>query len=190
MEFTDDDCPEDVPRTATEIARRALVLSAVLTAAYGASTDQVLQWLETAELKDEISPDELILLEDPTNKARRTDITWRIERLLILLWCIKKIARLPSLSDQCDVDLLKAAIVFPPDPTAEYIASATLRSFVEIEEEREIVWQAHWTVRDAQINDRELPYNLNPEIIYERHYAFNWVVGHMGQPWDEITTDT
>jgi len=27
-------------------------------------------------------------------------------------------------------------------------------------------------------------------IVIERHAALNWLIGYMGQSWDEITTDT
>lgn len=85
---------------------------------------------------------------------------------------------------------MKKVVVLPPAPTAEFISSAELRDQREIDEEHENVYQAHWTVRDAKINNTEIPENLDPEVIYERHYAFNWVAGYMGQSWDDIATDT
>ncbi len=80
--------------------------------------------------------------------------------------------------------------MFPPAPTAEFISSARLRDRNEIEDEHENVYQAHWKVRDAEINGTPVPDNLDPEIVVERHYAFNWIDGYMGQSWDDITTDT
>jgi hypothetical protein len=48
----------------------------------------------------------------------------------------------------------------------------------------------HWRARDAEINGRPMPRDLDIEIIQERHHAINWVIGYEGLPWDEVTTDT
>jgi hypothetical protein len=190
MTHFEDTDPEDIPRTAERIARRALVLSAVITAAYGSPAEQIRDWLVVEGLRDEITPDELKFLDDPSNKQSRINFTWRVEALQILLWCIQKIDSLPPLSGQCNTEPLKKATVFPPAPTAEFITSATLRDLEEIYDENERVYQAHWKVRDAEINDREDPKGLEPGVVVERHYAVNWVLGYMGQSWDHITTDT
>ena len=29
-----------------------------------------------------------------------------------------------------------------------------------------------------------------PSVVYERHYALNWLIGYCDQSWDEVTTDT
>lgn len=185
-----DDYSEDVPRRAEEIARRALVLSAVITAVYGSPSEEVLDWMKNEGLKNEITSYELNFLNGRTPEGARIALSWKLEALVVLLWCIKKIDRLPSMAKQCDTELLKKGIVFPPAKTVKFISTSQLRDQHEIDAEYENAYQAHWTVRDAKINNKTIPDNLDPEVIYERHYAFNWVVGYMGQSWDEITTDT
>jgi uncharacterized protein DUF4272 len=32
--------------------------------------------------------------------------------------------------------------------------------------------------------------NLDSGVVYERHYALNWLIGYMGREWDDVTTDT
>lgn len=107
-----------------------------------------------------------------------------------LLWSINKIDKMPDLKSECDTDLLKQAVIWPPNSTKEYITSSKIRAEDELFEEYEKVYQAHWKVRDAQLNGKPMPKTYNSEIVYERHYGFNWVTGYMGQDWDEITTDT
>jgi hypothetical protein len=34
------------------------------------------------------------------------------------------------------------------------------------------------------------PAGLHPGVLYERHYALNWLIGYCDQEWDEVTTDT
>jgi hypothetical protein len=31
---------------------------------------------------------------------------------------------------------------------------------------------------------------VSPEVVHERHYAINWIIGDIGQEWDDISTDT
>lgn len=190
MKFPHDKESIDIPRTAEEVARRALVLSAVITVAYGASTRGILDWLVKEGLQDEISAREKEFLCGRVSEQDRIDLTWRVEALQVLLWCINKVDSLSHISSQCDTELMKPAIVFPPESTAEFVSSSTLRDEEEIYYEYEKSYQAHWAIRDAQIYDKEMPDGVDPGVAYERHYAFNWVLGYMGQAWDEITTDT
>jgi hypothetical protein len=45
-------------------------------------------------------------------------------------------------------------------------------------------------VRDAQLFGKPAPRDIEAGVVRERHYAFNWIIGYCGQPWDEISTDT
>ncbi len=190
-EDDDDLDPPDIKiRGAQEIARRALTLSAVVACAYGRDRQDVVQWLKAENLWQEATPEEREFLLGETDEETRVNQTWKTEALVPLLWSINKLAELPGLDGECDTDPLKKAVVWPPDPTAEYIASATLRSEEEIYAQHENVYQAHWKVRDARINNKRAPRNLDPGVVYERHYGFNWIIGYWGQAWDDITTDT
>jgi hypothetical protein len=181
---------EDIPKTATEIAKRALVLSAVITTAYGAPSSQVMDWLEQEGLINELTPEERKFVSGEGTEKDRINFSWKVEALTPLLWAIQKIDHFPSFTDQVDTSLLKQAVVFPPAPTKQFIESSKLRDESEISEVYETVYQAHWQVRDAQINGKEIPDSLLSGVVMERHYGFNWLIGYCGQAWDEITTDT
>jgi hypothetical protein len=185
----DDDCEDEV-REANEIAKRALSLAAVISCAYGDSKDDVIEWLKKENLWNTVTPDEKEFLEKETTNEQNAKFTWRIEALVPLLWSINKIETLPSMESECDTEPLKEAIIWPPNSTKEYIASSKTRAEDELLDEYEKVYQAHWEIRDAQLKNVTVPKKLNPEIVYERHYGFNWVTGYMGQDWDDITTDT
>ena len=181
---------DDTPRTAEEIARRALVLSAVMSVAFGSPAEQIISWLKAENLWEEITPNELDFLNNPIDERNRVKFSWKVEALVALLWCINKVSKLPKLTNQCDTGPLKKAIVWPPEPTAGFISSSKLRSEKEISKEYEKIYQAHWSVRDARLNNKKIPKRLVPGVVYERHYGFNWVVGYGGQSWDDISTDT
>ncbi len=181
---------EDGPQTAEQVAKRALVLSAVITAAYGSPVGDIISWLNKENLYSELTPNELEFLNDPTNKKHKINMTWKLEALVVLLWSISKLEKLPHLTNQCDTEPLKKAVVWPPYPTSSFIETSILRSKEIIESEYENVYQAHWKVRDAKINGKKVPEELVPGVVLERHYGFNWIIGYDGQQWDDIATDT
>ena len=181
---------QDTPRTAKEIAIRAIIISSVVSCAHGDSKEDNVRWLKQEGLWEEVSPEELAFLTSETDEKIRRKFTWRIEALVPLLWAIQKIASVQTLTEQCDTEPLRTAMVWPPVPTKNFIESSSLRTENEISEEYEKVYDAHWLVRDAQINNKAIPNNLDPGVVYERHYAFNWIIGYMGEEWDDISTDT
>lgn len=181
---------EDEVRKGDEIAKRALSLAAVISCGYGDSKDSVIEWLKKEKLWDAVTPVEKEFLEKKTTKEQNAKFTWRIEALVPLLWSISKIDTMPGLKSECDTGPLKAAVIWPPNSTKEYLASSKTRAEDDLFEEHEKVYQAHWEIRDAQLNNKTVPKKLNQEVVYERHYGFNWVTGYMGQDWDDITTDT
>ena len=178
-------------RSAPEIARRALTLSAVISVAHGDSRDDVSDWLRQELLWSELSPQELAFVtnREPTRKEV-VAFSWHVERLVPLLWSLQKISSMPPLTSQCDTIAIKSAVVWPPAPTKTFIETAALRREEEIDEEYERVYQAHWRVRDAEIKKLPVPEGLNGGAVFERHWGFNWLFGYFGQPWDEIKTDT
>jgi hypothetical protein len=186
-EATDD---QDVPRTAEEIAVRALALSSVIACAKGASRGQHIRWLKSEHLWHQLSPKEKAFLTKPATDQQRINMTWRLEGLLVLFWSIGKVDSLPTLAEQCDTGPLAKATVFPPGSTLAFVKSARLRPLEEIEDQREKMYQAHWQIRDAELNERPCPTGIDSGVVVERHHAFNWIVGYMGQSWDNVTTDT
>ncbi|MEO0454184.1 MAG: DUF4272 domain-containing protein [Verrucomicrobiota bacterium] len=101
-----------------------------------------------------------------------------------------KISSLGSLSEQCETGPLIDSIPDMFSSTNDFISSSSLRSSDVITVEYEKIYDAHWRVRDAQLNDRTIPDDIIPGIVSERHYGFNWIIGYCGQDWDEISTDT
>lgn len=180
----------DVPRQATEIARRALILSAVIACAYGADNRATIDWFTSENLWTDVSPDERAFLTGQQAPQEKIDMTWRIEALVPLLWVLRKIDPMPSVALQFDTTEAVKMLVFPPASTASFVASATLRPEAEIRDEYEKVYDAHWRVRDAQLFGKPPLSEVNASVVRERHHALNWIIGYCNQTWDEITTDT
>jgi hypothetical protein len=180
----------DKPRAADEVARRALTLAAVISCAYGDSKAEVVKWLKREKLWAATTPAERKFLLARTSAKARIAFSWKIEALVPLLWAVRKTGKMPGLAKQCSSQALAKAVVSPPHSTRDYIASSRLRKPEELSGEYEKVYRAHWRVRDAQSRGKPMPKGVDPEIVQERHYGFNWLIGYMGQPWDAVTTDT
>ena len=191
MDTEDDFEDHDVPRTANEIARRALVLHCMIAASHGVPRDDLTRWLEDEGLWESATLREKQFLSNsaPTEKEI-INATWRVEAQVALLWAIGKISSLGSLSEQCDTGPIVDAIPELFSSTKDFIDSATVRDSVVITDEYVVVYNSHWKARDAVRRELPIPEGIDLGIVQERHYGFNWLTGYCGLDWDDITTDT
>ena len=190
-DITDDYANRDTPRTALEIAHRAIINHCVIARGHGVSKDDLCEWLEDEKLWDFASPKEQKLLR--AAKPSKKDLTaaaWRTEAQVALLWAISKIDDLGSLSHLCATGPLVQAMPELFSSTAPFIKKAKLRNQSVIQAEYDKVYEAHEETRDAVKRGVAIPNAVDRWVIQERHYAFNWITGYCGQGWDEISTDT
>jgi hypothetical protein len=118
----------------------------------------------------------------------RIRFTWRYESCWVLLWALGYIDELGIPTDTCDV--AKAIGFMSGRSGQQFIDKARPKCKKEILDMADLIYRYHWVVRDAYINKKEIPGNLNRDVVTERHYALNWLIGHMDQEWDDISTDT
>ncbi|MFT3728893.1 MAG: DUF4272 domain-containing protein [Terricaulis sp.] len=179
----------ETPRTAAEIAKRAIALHCVIAASHGVSKSDICEWLKSENIYDELSPWERGFIEAEQNTRRDIiQASWRVEAQVALLWSIQKIDHLDALSAQCNSTPLVDAMPELFSPTSVFIESAKLRGDQEIGEEYERIYDAHCEVRGAARTGASAGYESG--VVQERHYAMNWITGYCGQAWDDVTTDT
>ena len=182
---------EDKFRTVLACARRCVILFAVMSLGYGADNKGITIWLKKEKLWRYVSKKEKLLFSSKVlNKQQIINVTWRAEALYLLLWWLNKINSASNLSEVCDVDKIKEVCDFYLKDTNEFIKSCIFRKEYQIYNLKELIYDSHWKVREAQINNRKIPNNLNSSVVQERHYAINWSMGYCGQDWDDVTTDT
>ena len=188
--LNDDDEPEDEFRSAAAVARRCLVLCSVVAASHDEDRTKILSWLKSEGLWDDTSPKERSFLQSkkPTNK-QLINASWRVEALYLLLWALRLIPSLDVGKTPYEQFRLTELLPFM-GPTSEFINNSELRREDEIYELNEKIYEAHWAVRDARINSKSSPKDIDPGVIMERHYGINWLMGYCGQSWDNVTTDT
>ncbi len=113
--------------------------------------------------------------------------TWRYEALYLMLWALNKIEELRFPNEICDVKEV-VDLIFTPS-REEFEQSAQLRSKEEILNKLDETYRMHWACVDARIQGKIIK-EIIPSIIYERHYALNWLVNLQNVDWDEVHTNT
>ena len=179
-------------RDAKDIAFRILALFGVVGVAFGAPRKDVISWLKDESLWIKLEPSEVLYLsmKRPTRK-HSINASWKSEALIVLLWALSKVEKLPEPNEQCDTSLFQRLL--PPYSTEtveEFVSRAKRRSDTCLVEMADNIKKMHWTIRNAKSHAERVSQKIDIEIIQERHLAINWVIGYEGLPWDEVTTDT
>jgi len=135
-DYPEDDIEShDIPRTAFEIARRAIVLHCVISVAHQVSKIDITKWLKSENLYDELSPWEQKFVEAEENSSRDIiNATWRVEGQVALLWSIQKIDQMDALTAQCNTTPLVDAMPGLFSSTSDFIETAVLRHKEQIED--------------------------------------------------------
>jgi hypothetical protein len=194
-------------RSASEVAKRAMVLWAVTLLADNAPRDEVLGIIDQWQLHDAVSPKEKLFLDatelDPNLAG---DFKWRWEALWVLLWALGEVPKLEWPIDFCDTTRM-AEILAPWEDDPGVLKKATLRPSSELLDQRDLIGRLAWAVRDSWINrgnrvpkrldwrrDREwLPAERSVAAltVQQRHHALNWLVGYPDvADWDRVDTPT
>ena len=162
----------------------------LLTAAKGEGVEQVnLQRLKDDKYISVLSQKELEIFESPSlSDQEKAYATWRYESLYTLMWALGAMDDLKYPSEICDVKTIVGKLFQPSRDVFE--SSIKLRSKNEILDELDKTYRMNWACVDARIKGQQPSGNINPSIVYERHYALNWLTNYQGQDWDNVQTDT
>lgn len=176
-------------RSPKEIADRAIVLCSVAACGEGHAQQEAIDFLRERNLWDATTQKERdFLLNANINEQDRINFTWRYESLWVLLWSLGYIEELNYPSTICDVP--QAVNIILNTPHEQFLRQAKLRSVSEILDEADLIYRYDWAVVEACTHNKEVPCELDPGVVYERHYSLNWLIGYMDQEWDNVTTDT
>lgn len=177
-------------RSAQDIAKRILVLTYLC---YISNVEEdrleIIDYLKKEELWNSITNDEQkLFLKEKLTEKDRINISWRAEGIWLLLYTINKVEELELPQQEIEMNSIFERIPDFMANTGAFIESATIRHFTEILNLSDLIYRLHWALRDVQLNNLP-PLNLNSSIVFERHYAINWVT-NSSLNWDDVTTDT
>jgi hypothetical protein len=123
----------------------------------------------------------------PTEQ-QKINANWRYEGLHVLLWSLGYIDELSYPNQMCNVaDDVKIVYELGADKFRE---QSQLRSKEEILDQADLILRLDWACVSARVKNEKAPGGLDSSVIYERHYALNWLIKFMNQDWDNVTTDT
>lgn len=180
---------ESKRRTTEEVAQRAIALAIVAVKGEGIEQSIIDKLVKDYNAESLFTPLEEAFISNPNPSLQeRTQFSWRYEGYWVMLWALGYVNTLKRPDSICDVQ--KAIAFLRNYGSKEFIKKARLRSQQEILDAADLIYRYHWAVTDARINDKDKHAGLDPGVVLERHYALNWLIGYMGQEWDDISTDT
>jgi Domain of unknown function (DUF4272) len=180
---------EPCPRSAREIATRAVILQGVVAVAFEVQPEPVIEWLGGQGIWNHVRPDEATFFHDPSpTDEERNRFRWHQEAEWALLWAFGKVETLGLPTRGCDTRRLVDEII-PPlgSDIGRFVASAELRSPGVLLAENDRTYELWCSAIAARRNGESLPSDLIWPVLYERRYAFEWLDGH--PEWDDVTCD-
>jgi hypothetical protein len=175
-------------RPQQEIIERMYALTQISAKGEGVPMDQLQQMREKINIQG-FSPQEERIYNTPIlNDQDKANATWRYESLNVMLWVLGLTDELVYPSTICDVPKIVGIVI--GQSRASLQKSVKLRSKSEILEELDQAYRMHWACVQARITKQQPGGDLMDGVVYERHYALNWVTCYQDQAWDDVSTDT
>ena len=179
-------------RTPQEIAQRVTVLAVTNLVAFGNITgEKAIDYLQHYGLWDYVTPNEIEFLENPTDDRKQYE-TWKCECIWTLMWALGRVDDLGSPNELCSLQNIPTEeypVTGGKDPNDFINAVTSMRNKAEILDMNDLYYRLDWACVDARINKQQMQ-GAHPGVVYERHYALNWLIGYGGLDWDDVTCDT
>lgn len=175
-------------RSKKEVIDRAYALLVIAVKGEGIEQEHLVRTVAEKHINS-FSPKESIIFNKQTlDDQEKAYATWRYESLYTIIWSLGLMEDLKYPSDICDVTDVVGKIFEPS--RAEFEEKVNLRSPSEILTELDKTYRMNWACVDARIKGEDVSGNINPSVIYERHYSLNWLTKHQNQEWDDVLTST
>lgn len=177
------------PRTHEAVIRRALAVLSTAVKGEGLDQETVETLIQDFGIRDDLSPDEKAFIEEENPaKFDRVQFAWRYEAAWAMLWAVSAVETLEPPRQIVDVRSIGAIV--RGETVDSLMAKTKLRPIDEILDQADLIYRYRWALVQARVKDREPPARLDPGVALERHRALNWLIGYLGQDWDDVTPDT
>lgn len=185
------DSTQIINREAADIAKRIIILGAVSVKGELRSSDIPFQILEKYNINpDDVSPYERHILQSKDLEDQDyVNAIWRYESLNVLMWASGYVDKLYFPSDIVQVTSITTPIRESTDFSG-FKQKLNMRSKDEILDQLDLIYRLHWACVDARINNQPPLNGVNQSVVYERHYALNWLINRYNEAWDNVSTPT
>ncbi len=177
-------------RSKEAVVERALALLLVALKGEGLEDPIVAQVSDTFGIDAFLSPNERTFITNPDPAQQdRVNFAWRYEGLSVMLWALGLQEALTFPDKICDVAKLVETIRALGNKSA-LLDAAKLRSASELLDEMDLIYRLNWACVNARLKGEAAPAGMESGVVYERHYALNWLRTYLDQDWDDVRTDT
>ena len=187
------------PRTIEEIARRALACLMAIQVACDINTNSEVEHsrqafkerLKIYSVENELTEAEKVIFDGVPTQQEAINMAWKYEAYWVLIWALGFVDELEYPSDICDCQYAINVVISCNDLN-EFLQEAKLRNIHEILDEADLIYRYNWACVNARLKKEEAPEDLNSSVVYERHWALNWLIGKdtHNDEWDFVSTDT
>jgi Domain of unknown function (DUF4272) len=177
-------------RTTEDICKRMIAVAICAIKGEGVDAEIVKKVMEQFGAASFFSPKEAIFIADHhPDDQHRANFAWRYECLWLLLWALGYIEELDFPDHICNVP---EAVGFIRDQGSleNLIKNANPRSKSAILDEADLIYRMNGACTSARIKNQPAPANMDAGVVYERHYALNWLIRYQNQDWDSVSADT
>lgn len=175
-------------RSVLEVSNRIHALMVVAAKGEGIEQEHLDRAIEGKKIYDLTPRESYIIGATELQDHERAYATWRYESLYTLLWAAGIMSELKYPSEICNVQEVVGAIVGVS--RSDFDGSIDLRSKEEILDQLDLTYRMNWACVNARIKEEEVGGGIHPSIVYERHYALNWLTRYMDSDWDDVQTTT
>ncbi len=183
---------ETLIRTPKEIATRLCILAVTNFVANNViPADIAIAYLQQYDLWAQTTPAEKEFLGHPTEERKNTE-SWKSECIYTLMWALGKIDELNFPYQLCDLNDIPEQdypVGAGKDPNTFINSISKTRSAAEILDANDLYYRIDWACIDVRLANVQLEEAISG-VVYERHYALNWLIRYGEQDWDDVSCDT
>lgn len=185
-------------KTPKEIAKRAIACLITIQASFdqqaGDYTPDVVEWYQNLLAQyqiDNLTYNEMKLLEMKANEYDHIVMTWKYEAYWVLIWAMGFVEELkfpskPMTAEDCHFAI---NLVIDCNDLDEFMRKIKLRSLEEILDEADLIYRYHWACVNARINNEPAPQNLDEDVVMERREGLDWLI-EKDADWDNPNMST
>jgi Domain of unknown function (DUF4272) len=178
-----------VVRSQQAVLDRMKALLLVAIKSEGAPMSDLINFAQNFDILPHLSPAEKAYFDNENpSEQEKVNFLWRYESYFTLYWALGFAEDLHYPNGICDVQTIVGKFVELGNEGLQ--AAAKLRDTTTIVNQWDLAYRSHWACVDARVKGEQVSGNLMPSVVYERHYAFNWLTHYDNQDWDNVKTPT
>lgn len=125
------------------------------------------------------------------SQQQANEMQWRLEMCAALFWACGFIKKLPYPSEMID-NTRQIAMLGVSKDFSDIMSNVKMRSLGEILDATDLIYRMNWACVEARVkNDPAIMGDLFPDVVWEQHKGFNWLIGaYDAENWDTVNPHT